>query len=163
MSLRTLIKRRLEQAASSYAPNHFLLTLDVGTPFIVNAVDPSLDDAHLHVFIHEYWHYLQNVTTVSGFKCFAFTQHLLPPFSKSLLSAGDGTSAGSTVLSLEERAKMATLLALWRDLDGHEGPSDQLLGDWEVDFRVTRVESVQASETYGSQDAQNPSVLLAGC
>ena len=69
MSLRSLIKRKLEEAAGAYQPNHFLISLDAATPFVSGPDDdPKNDNAHLHVFIHEYWHYWHNISTVSGFK-----------------------------------------------------------------------------------------------
>lgn len=161
MSLRTLIARHLQAAAGTYAPNHFLLTLDAATPFITGPDDnPTADARVFHIFFHEYWHYLQNVTTVSGFKSFAFTQHLLPPFSKTLLRNADGTSEGAVALTPQECTNVRTLLDLHNDLDGEDAPTDALSGDWDVDFQVVGISQSQATLAYATQNAPNPIVTL---
>lgn len=161
MSLRTLIARHLQAAAGSYAPNHFLVTLDAATPFISGPDhNPSENPCVFHIFLHEYWHYLQNVTTVSGFKAFAFTQHLLPPFSKTLLRNADGTSEGNAALTSQECADVRTLLKLHDDLDGQAAPTVALSSDWDVDFQVVGTRQSQATHTYATRIAPSPIVTL---
>ena len=161
MSLRTLIVRHIEDAAGSYAPNHFLLTLDKDTPFITGPDDNlTLDPQLQHIFFHEYWHYLQNVTTVSGFKSFAFSQHLLSPFSKTLLRRGDGTSDGASDLTTADRENVKVLLELQRTLDGDAAPTNALANDWDVNFRVHKISLSQAPRKHSTQDAPNPITTL---
>ena len=67
------MKRKLESAGSdsvagSYVPNHFLIELTNQTPFINDS--DTTDMEHFPVFMHEYWHYLHNITTISGFRAF---------------------------------------------------------------------------------------------
>ncbi|GEM_PF-2853042 len=161
MSLRTLIERHLQTAAGAYMPNHFLLTLDADTPFITGPDDNPVADPRLfHIFFHEYWHYLQNVTTVSGFKSFAFTQHLLPPFSKTLLRNADGTSVGAGALTPQERTNIRTLLDLHNDLDGEDAPTDAIGRDWDVDFQVVGISLLHTTRAYATQKVPNPIVTL---
>lgn len=160
MSLRTLITRHLNAAAGTYTPNHFLLTLDADTPFIRDRDNPTPDSRFFHIFIHEYWHYLQNISTVSGFKSFAFTQHLLAPFSKTLLANADGTSAGSNALTVQERQNVRSLLDLHNDLDGDAAPTAALSNDWDVDFRVVGIGHSSSTRSYAAQTAPNPTIVL---
>jgi hypothetical protein len=162
MSLRSLIKRKLDEAAGAYQPNHFLITLDAATPFVSGADDdPKNDNDHLHVFIHEYWHYWHNISTVSGFKSFAFTQHLLAHFGNTLLPRADGTSVGGGCLDPSHADDVATLLELSLDLDGDGAPEPDWLSDFDLDFSVKAVRETDGELSYqGGRKAPNPHVML---
>lgn len=73
------------------------------------------------VFVHEYWHYLQNISTLHGLKSFEITQQLVPLFSATMNA--DGTSRGSDGLSDAQRERLVRFLAYRAALDGDIGPS----------------------------------------
>ena len=161
MSLRSLIIRKLDDAAGVYQPNHFLISLDAATPFISGADDnPRQDNSQLHVFIHEYWHYWHNISTVSGFKSFAFTQHLLANFGNTLLTRADGTSEGTSALRGAAKANVATLLDLSLDLDGDDAPRADWASDFDLTFKVTGAREISSSAPYQGGKAPNPRVVL---
>ena len=162
MSLRSLIKRKLEEAAGAYQPNHFLISLDAATPFVSGPDDdPKNDNAHLHVFIHEYWHYWHNISTVSGFKSFAFTQHLLAHFANTLLENADGTSKGGACLDAPAASDVATLLRLERDLDGDDAPEPDWAADFDLEFSITGIREEDGELTYqGGRKAPNPRTFI---
>ena len=152
--------KRSGQIAGSYRANHFLLVLDEDTPFIEESVtgERRINQACLPVFIHEYWHYWQNVSTVSGFKSFAFTQHVLALFSRVI--EPDGTSVGSRDrLTPEEQRKLAELANMQLLHDGEPGPPG-CDGDFDIVFRVTRVEKSNPPASYGGRPIPNPTVAV---
>src|ERR1700753_851564 len=120
MSLRTLVARHLQADASSHWPHPFLLTLDKDSPFIALGPGdrPVEDPRYLHLFVHEYWRYLLGVTTVYGFKSFAFTRRILLGFSKTFLERSDGNSGGSAALAPIERLAVRTLREAQLEIDG---------------------------------------------
>lgn len=162
MSLRSLLVRQLRSARGSYTPNHFLLLLDKDTPFFATDATGAfhIDMDYFHIHVHEYWHYWQNVSTVSGFKSFAFAQHLLPSFSRTLLRNANGTSEGSASLDADTVSNVDTLLQLRHDLEGDEAPDSTLARDWQVDFRVVGFDETPASLVYFKADAPNPLITL---
>jgi len=129
-------------AAGTYNPNHFLITLDHESRFINLNLPSKVDNQHLHVFLHEYWHYLQNISTLSGYKAFDFTQHILPIFSKTLMTMKNGISAGSSLLNADDKKSLETLLNLQVCLDGEGAPTDDMLNDYEVDFAIDKIEVI---------------------
>lgn len=98
----------------TYTPNQFIIFMSKSTPFIIRKPDGNFEqsDEDFAIFFHEYWHYLHNITTISGFKSFAFSQHILAPFSKTVVNKGDGTSSGSNNLTSEEKTYLETMLKL---------------------------------------------------
>ena len=64
-----------------YVPNHFLITLGGDQLYILGS--DEVDSRYYHIFMHEYWHYLQNVTTVSGFRSFAHLNEVDAEFTPS--------------------------------------------------------------------------------
>ena len=80
------------------------------------------------VFVHEYWHYLQNISTLHGLKSFEVTQQLVPVFSATLNA--DGTSRGSDGLSDDQKRHLSRFLAYRSTLDGEVGP------DHDVDVKA---------------------------
>ena len=161
MSITTRIQRRLEEADGAYVPNHFLLSLDQGTPFVIPAGSGfTHDDAHLHVFVHEYWHYWQNLSTVSGVKSFLYAQKLLALFGDTLQTRQDGNSEGSAPLPAAHADEISSILELWFDMDGDPGPSEDWEADFELSFSVTQVNEVDATVELGGAGAPNPRVEL---
>lgn len=136
------------------------MTLDSSNMFIRNCNPQEIDPNYWHVFVHEYWHYLQNISTLSGFKSFAFTQHLLVPFSQTLLKNANGISDGSCVLDATEQMNIKTLLNLQTSLEGDCAPSLDLRNDWEVDFRVTGINQADSPLLLYGKPIPNPTLTL---
>jgi hypothetical protein len=72
----------------SYHPDRYFIEMNV---------DPANNTG---TYIHEYWHYLQNISTLHGIKSFLVTQQLLARFSCTMRR--DGTSAGDVSFSQGE-------------------------------------------------------------
>src|SRR4051794_3268904 len=92
--------KRWSDSAGSYSSNAFAIQL----PATTRIIDPSSlellpdDPDALAVLIHEYWHYLQNLTTIAGFISFVLQQDFVSSFSSTVSPAGDGTSLGTDAL-----------------------------------------------------------------
>ena len=111
---------RRSNVAGSYSPNAFSIRLPADTAII----DPGTlqliqgDPDALSVLIHEYWHYLQNLTTVAGFISLVLQQDFAQAFSETLAVTGDGTSAGSDATGAAHSARVRELTEI---LDAREG------------------------------------------
>ena len=92
--------------------------------FIEMNVDPK---RHTATYIHEYWHYLQNISTLHGIKSFLVTQQLLAQFSHTMQL--DGTSAGDVKFSADELIKLASWTK-WTDrYEGDRGPDGDIAAE----------------------------------
>lgn len=97
--------RRLQAAEGAYYPDAFSIRIESDPPLI----DPATlamrtDDADdFSTFVHEYWHYLQNLTTVAGFSSFELFHDLAALFHQTLVQHGDGRSVGSAGLPAAHR------------------------------------------------------------
>lgn len=116
------LKRKLgssgnDGVAGSYTPNHFLIELTNQTPFLINAKTPNME--YFPVFMHEYWHYLHNITTISGFRAFTLAQLILPHFASTLVGR-----ESSKTLGKESTEYTTTLLSLFYLRDGVAGPKN---------------------------------------
>jgi hypothetical protein len=70
---------------------------------------PLQDDPEgLSVLLLEYWHYLQNLTTVAGFISLLLQQDFVATFSETLYDAADGTSVGSDAVAGTRRLEFKT-------------------------------------------------------
>ena len=140
-----------------YLPNHFIICLDSETPFLVFEADETnrQDNKFLSIFVHEYWHYLHNITTVSGFKSFAFTQHLLYLFSETIQNNRNGTSNGNADLSGAEAADLAALIGSQLVMEGHAGPMG-FESDWDVTSSVKDLEEKKTPFLYKGNTIINP-------
>ena len=84
MFIRRKRPRRRSDVVGSYSPNAFSIRLPPRPPII----DPQTlqlvqnDPDALSVLIHEYWHYLQNLTTVAGFVSLVLQQDFAAPSRK---------------------------------------------------------------------------------
>jgi hypothetical protein len=54
-------------------------------------------------FIHEYWHFLMNVSTVVRFRDFSIWHQLIPIFTKTLTSNADGTAEGNNITENDKK------------------------------------------------------------
>lgn len=104
-------------------------------------VDSNLDDLGPEgatVLMHEYWHYLQNVSTVAGVREFLRWQNIVGVFSKTLQAHGDGSSVGADALSDDERTAIIRLLERSKATRGDRAPEGRG-GSNELLSRVTEV------------------------
>lgn len=92
-----------------------------------DGVSLSVDERQaLPIFVHEYWHYLQDITTVVGVPLFQIQQSLLALFSKTLIPAGQGVSAGSSILTRDEQQQLRERLRIRDEITGDAGPRNSL-------------------------------------
>ncbi len=73
------------------------------------------------VFVHEYWHYLQNLTTLHGVKSFLATQQLVATFSRTMQP--DGSSRGSEGLPEDDRRRIVTFQGFRSRAEGQRRPA----------------------------------------
>ncbi len=158
---RVHLKPRYGGVAGVYEPNHFLITLDSSAPYLfVNTQEKlGINEQYLPVFGHEYWHFWHNISTVSGFKAFAFTQHLLMLFGGTVIDDADGSSRGGVMLSTAEEKRATALAELQRDHDGDAGPGS-VEGKPVKNFEVTGVIEHDETKPLGTKDIPNPKVRI---
>lgn len=88
---------RRQAAVGAYYPDAFSIRIESAPPLInPTTLAMRTDDAEdFSTFVHEYWHYIQNLTTVAGFSSFELFHDLAARFHETLVNNGDGTSVGS--------------------------------------------------------------------
>jgi hypothetical protein len=161
MFLRRRLPRRWSNVAGSYSPNAFAIRLPADTAVI----DPASlqlvqnDPEAVAVLIHEYWHYLQNLTTVAGFMSLLLQQDFARAFSETLVAAGDGTSVGSDAVGGHLPDQVEELTAI---LDAREGGlTVPNIDEGEVEsFRVTGVHEDDYTLTRNGQPVPLRRVVL---
>jgi hypothetical protein len=136
--MRSAERRRRSEVLGSYEPNQFIMFLDSDTPFLQENASGEVcrDLRYFHTFFHEYWHYWQNISTVSGAKSFCLSQNLVVLFSETLTSETQGTSSGSSSLSPDDAQGVSGNLDVLFDLDGSETPGDYDDTCSNQDFRI---------------------------
>ncbi|MFO0757035.1 MAG: hypothetical protein U0359_11125 [Byssovorax sp.] len=87
-------------------------------------IDP-LSAETLSTFFHEYFHYLQNISTVSGFAGYHATQQLLALFSRTIDKSG--LSQGSARLDATGKQRLHQIASYLDLLEGDEGPERVVL------------------------------------
>jgi hypothetical protein len=116
MPRRVALLRELRSVTDAlYLPNQFLIVIDSDPPYISREMGKLVPESlQLHVFAHEYWHYLHNLSTVAGFQSFAITQHHVAAFgaAKAFSAAKEGQEAPNTE---DGRARMNVEYALYGD------------------------------------------------
>jgi hypothetical protein len=140
---------RWSNVAGSYSPNAFSIRLPAGTP-IIDPISLQLipnDAEGLSVLVHEYWHYLQNLTTVSGFISLVLQQDIAAAFSETLAVTGDGASVGSAATGGTVPARVRELTAILdaragdltvSTIDEDDVESFRITGVHEEDYALTR-------------------------
>jgi hypothetical protein len=111
----------------AYTPHEFCIEMSADHPLVDETgtrVDPIPAET-LSTFVHEYFHYLQNVSTVSGFAGYHATQQLLALFSATVDKSG--RSAGSACFDSTQNDKLAQIRVYLDLLEGDEGPDDVAL------------------------------------
>lgn len=133
----------------SYQPNRFLVTLGDGTPFF-NINDKgevsSNQDDYLAVYIHEYWHYLQNITTIAGVAMFFLMQELAALFSRTLEESPSGeiNSKGSTGFDPADQESFDNVVSMFNAMNGKMKPAGlraEPIKDWAIqDMKKEEIE-----------------------
>ncbi|MDR6474613.1 hypothetical protein J2778_002107 [Paraburkholderia graminis] len=93
-----------------YHRNHCLIRLKQDYSFWNPENEPTL--GRLSVFVHEYFHFIHNFSTIVGLYDFVVQLRLLRPFCNTV--GFDGRSVGSSVLGSEARNEIRGLLT-WRN------------------------------------------------
>ena len=115
-----------------YYPNQFLIVLDPQHPLYLP--DGKINVAAMPRYVHEYWHYWQNISTVAGIDSMATTQRLRAVFDTTLDRFG--ASRGEVDFSPAEKMVVESLLGRRTVIEGDAGPSAEWLNRCAVDFRV---------------------------
>lgn len=113
----------------AYHPNQFLITLETLTPFFQVNNDGSVESnqrGHLLTYMHEYWHYLQNISTISGFMCFVLMQELVALFSNTLDVGSDGKiyCKGSAASEPDIQQQFREIIVMFNALRGEKKPQN---------------------------------------
>lgn len=117
--------RRYRSAEGAYYPNAFSIRIESDPPLI----DPATlamrtDDVEdFATFVHEYWHYLQNLTTVAGFGSFELFHDLASRFHHTLVQHADGTSVGSAALDAAHAQSVQELVDILLTKRGEDCPT----------------------------------------
>lgn len=127
-----------------YYSNAFCITIGEDTK-LFDRTNPrpeikSLDD--LSIFIHEYWHYLTNISTIQGFKDFRLWQALLVPFSKTLQSPATG-EVNTSLLSSGDNVLAISLVDFILLTYGDTQPKECFDYSKVNDFKITNVNIYQ--------------------
>lgn len=153
--------RRWSDAAGLYSPNAFSIRLPPHT----HVIDPKTlelvqnDPDALSALIHEYWHYLQNLTTVAGFTSLVLQQDFARAFSETLAVTGDGSSIGSDAAGGGLPDQVRELVEI---LDAREGElTVSGIDEEEVEsFRITGVHEDEYALTWNGQPVPLREVVL---
>ena len=161
MFIRRKRPKRWSDVAGSYSPNAFSIRLPPDTPII----DPQTlqlvqnDPDALSVLIHEYWHYLQNMTTVAGFVSLVLQQDFARAFSETLAVAGDGSSAGSDAVGGNLSDQVRELVEIFEAREGEITVPG--IDETEVEsFRITGVHEDEHVLTRNGQPVPLREVIL---
>ncbi len=89
--------RRRQTAEGAYYPDAFSIRIESDPPLINPATLVMQTDnvEDFSTFVHEYWHFLQNLTTVAGFSSFELFHDLAARFHETLVQHANGMSVGS--------------------------------------------------------------------
>jgi len=119
------LRRHVELGA--YMPHELCIEMSADRALVDasgNRVEPTPVET-LSTFVHEYFHYLQNISTVSGFAAYHATQQLLAIFSHTVGATGE--SGGSGRLSAELVRRLRELADYLDLLEGDAGPEHDVL------------------------------------
>ena len=109
--------RRMD-IAGYYLPNHFIIEFPAHSPYLAASEGPAQQFTPL--FMHEYWHFLHNVTTIAGYRSFILTQSITMSFSRTLKGRDSAIS-----LKDDQAAFVATLFDLIHAMDGAPRPKNR--------------------------------------
>lgn len=107
----------LDTNLGEYYPDRFF-----GKIPILKLVPDEQNLRSILVVTHEYFHYLQNISTPYGFFSFVVSQELLVHFSKTMSPDNIGVSLGSSLLDFQQQERVAKLISIKTSNDGDDGP-----------------------------------------
>lgn len=116
---------RLTSAEGAYFPDAFSIRIESDPPLI----DPASltlrtdDPEDFSTMVHEYWHYLQNLSTVAGFGSFELFHDLAARFHQTLVQHGDGRSVGSAPLDAAHQQAVRELTEILDARAGQDCPT----------------------------------------
>lgn len=118
--------RKARLGLAEYTPNHFLIRLSADAAYFELAEDLSviLNDDLFPLFLHEYTHYWQNISTVAGAKGLVWSHYVLAVVSAAYVRAqSDG--ADEITFTAEEARKLEVFL-VYRDVQdgGQDVPTN---------------------------------------
>jgi hypothetical protein len=117
--------RHRQTAEGAYGLDAFCIRIESDPP-LINPTTLAIrtDDAEdFSTFVHEYWHYLQNLTTVAGFSSFELFHDLAARFHETLVNNVDGTSIGSVGIHGTHGQVVQELLEIMRARRGEGCPA----------------------------------------
>ncbi len=145
---------RKDNTAGIYHTNQFCITLPPMTTMfdesglIFNALQTISDKKTYSSFVHEYFHYVHNLSTVSGFMTFLIFQSLLSEFWKCLRE--DGSSKGSNDFSDDDNRIFRELINELTFYNGDVEPIGITADDNIVEMNVINItETSKARKIYG--------------
>lgn len=103
----------------SQKTSRFVITLSPSYPVFNrdSTPNPSPSTKVLAGFVHEYIHYVQNVSTVSGARSYVVFQSILALFARTLVRSGE--SLGDVALDPQTRRDLQSLFELLVHWEGH--------------------------------------------
>lgn len=157
--VQTMRKASRRAGSPLYEPNRFLITFDSGTSFLADPQNNGRikqDRRHLPVLVHEYWHYLQNISTIAGVKGFLAAQNQLAIFSGSLAPDGSGNSEGSARLTSPDMNLFGEFGCLIALIEGEPGPPNRA-------FKTSSFEVLKAEQLDDRHELQGAQVCTGSC
>ena len=145
-----------KDAYGKYFANAFSITLHPDIDIFINEekdeFEVIIDEAErpkLAIFIHEYWHYLLNISTFSRYHDFSICFHLLAIFSSTLMKYGNGASSGNEGLSQELRTLAKSMVKMLRIYRGDIRPNiNGTVRDFKVIGYSVKEEKINVNKSY---------------
>lgn len=91
-----------EKILAKYFSNVFHIELSEKVKLFGNEIDPKVTNETYAIFVHEYWHYLLNISTSVRIRDFSLWYQLFPIFSRTLTVDNNGES-DTTTLTEEDK------------------------------------------------------------
>lgn len=125
MAIRKQTNTKRAGDAGGYYPNQFMIELDRDHALLNRdgTLRAYVAGSANFVFIHEYVHYLENISTASGFKSLLIWESVLAIFSHTL-DAEAGESGGSARLDPADQDRLRQLVTYSDLCNGDDVPAD---------------------------------------
>ena len=185
-------QKSIESSLAKYTSNAFTITLEKDINFFRGISDGedvpfqvfADNKAKYSVFVHEYWHYLINVSTLARYFDFSLCFHLVALFSKTLVEHQNGKSNGNSSLNDEEIKFTSKIIDFLTHFRGSKKPEFEdksvlarnikffVINDFEIYNKEIEVHgdirqrqfvrlSLEVSTTYGIKKANFRFVAIA--
>jgi len=141
----------LNNILGSYISNSFWIKLSKDIKIFEDTSElrfqfkPSTD-ALFSIFVHEYWHYLVNVSTYARYSDFNITFNLAAIFSGTLTENANGLSSGNNNLSKQEIELYKNLIKLLKYQRGDTKIADGKITSVEILSYIRSKESVTLND-----------------